>query len=282
MKIKTIAFDIGLKKPLRLLHLSDTHYSFADKRDDERKQVLATLRTGYFDGYGGSIKYFEEAVAYGKQHCDLIVHTGDLIDFISAPNLEVLEHSCREKDFFLVVGNHEFSLYVGETKEDAAYKQQSFDVIQQRVGYNIDFTSRIVNGVNLVAIDNSYYLFSASHLEFLEAELAKKLPIILLVHVPLHTDELFYEITGKQKHSCAWLCGTPEKMLSTYSSTLYEQQCPDETTLEFICCVKQSPLIKAVLAGHIHFPFQTWVTPQLPQYIAGGNYAGFVNVLEIF
>ena len=36
---------VGAEKPFRVLHLSDTHMTYADDRDDERKLELAENRS---------------------------------------------------------------------------------------------------------------------------------------------------------------------------------------------------------------------------------------------
>ena len=58
-----------------------------------------------------------------KEYGVPIIHTGDLIDFVSLANLERAERFISENDCFTVAGNHEFSLYVGEAKENAASRR---------------------------------------------------------------------------------------------------------------------------------------------------------------
>ncbi|MBQ2706718.1 MAG: metallophosphoesterase, partial [Clostridia bacterium] len=89
---------------------------------------------------------------------------------------------CDENDVFFAAGNHEFSLYVGEAWEDADYRNQSLAKVQAAFGNDIRFSSRIIGGVNLVAIDDGYSRFDEEHLDLLKAEVAKGLPIVLLMH----------------------------------------------------------------------------------------------------
>ena len=51
---------IGLEKPFSVLHLSDTHLTFADARDDQRKLDLAEKRRQVF---GPSEERLAEAAA---------------------------------------------------------------------------------------------------------------------------------------------------------------------------------------------------------------------------
>ena len=36
-----------------------------------------------------SVLALSEAVAYARRHCDFLLHTGDLIDFVSESNLDI-------------------------------------------------------------------------------------------------------------------------------------------------------------------------------------------------
>jgi metallophosphoesterase len=273
MNLQKINLHIGLEKPLTLLHLSDTHIILADERDDERKRKLAEDRVHAFGvPQDEVIRNLDAALDYAKANCDLVVHTGDLIDFVSHPNLDILSEKLSAEDTFFAVGNHEFSLYVGEAKEDTAYKMQSFNRVRAASPNDLDFASRIVNGVNLVAVDNGYYLFTENQLERLKKELQKGLPVILLMHNPIHTETLYDYMMNVRKSPCAYLTGTPEELLSCYPADRREQQRPDKPTLDFIEYIKQQPQIKAVFAGHLHFFHQDQITGTLPQFIAGGGF----------
>lgn len=273
MNLQKINLHIGLEKPLTLLHLSDTHIILADERDDERKRKLAEDRVHAFGvPQDEVIRNLDAALDYAKANCDLVVHTGDLIDFVSHPNLDILSEKLSAEDTFFAVGNHEFSLYVGEAKEDTAYKMQSFNRVRAASPNDLDFASRIVNGINLVAVDNGYYLFTENQLERLKKELQKGLPVILLMHNPIHTETLYDYMMNVRKSPCAYLTGTPEELLSCYPADRREQQRPDKPTLDFIGYIKKQPQIKAVFAGHLHFFHQDQITGTLPQFIAGGGF----------
>ena len=273
MNLQKINLHIGLEKPLTLLHLSDTHIILADERDDERKRKLAEDRVHAFGvPQDEVIRNLDAALDYAKANCDLVIHTGHLIDFVSHPNLDILSEKLSAEDTFFAVGNHEFSLYVGEAKEDTAYKMQSFDRVRAASPNDLDFASRIVNGVNLVAVDNGYYLFTENQLERLKKELQKGLPVILLMHNPIHTETLYDYMMNVRKSPCAYLTGTPEELLSCYPADRREQQRPDKPTLDFIGYIKKQPQIKAVFAGHLHFFHQDQITGTLPQFIAGGGF----------
>lgn len=277
MKIVRTTIRVGLPGPVRLLHCSDTHIALADERDNARKRELAKNRFQYFSEAPG---HFREALGRAGEF-DLLLHTGDLIDFISYANLDYVRENLAGRDWFFAVGNHEFSRYVGEAFEDEEYKRKYFGAVQKVFPNPLGFASRVFGGVNFVAVDNGYYLFAESAVEALRREAARGFPIILMMHNPIHTDELYREMMVARERECAYLTGTPEERLACYPPARIRQQRPDAATLAFIEEVKRTPEIKAVLAGHLHFNYETALTPTLTQYIAGAGYRGEAREIEI-
>ncbi len=280
MKPTITKICLGLKNPFRALHLSDNHLAFADERDDERKNILAKNRLKEFDRHGGVMKYLNEQLAYAKEHALPVLYTGDFIDFVSHKNLEMAQALLQDVDYFMATGNHEFSLYVGEAFEDEDYKMQSYDFVQKHFKNDLTFASREMGGINFVAADNSYYRFTKSQLEKLKREAEKGLPIILMLHCPLHTDELYHLIMDDLHFPCGYLTGTPEPLLKPYDDYRYRQQKPDEETEAFIDYVYACSKIKAVLAGHMHENAKSRLPSGIMQYITGGGYKGHAREIE--
>lgn len=262
MKIIETKINVGTAKPFCVIHASDTHLTDADMRDGERKVALSEERKNIFphaDEMLGAI------CKMSKEEELPIIHSGDLIDFVSLANLEKVKAFTDEYDCFLAAGNHEFSQYVGIKKEDAEYRNQSLALVQSAFKNNIRMSSRIIGGVNFVALDNGYYRFEAEQLEFLKKEEEKGLPIVLIIHDPLYDEELFNLIM--KKSSCAGMVGVPEPLMQGYPPYRYEQQLADEMTVETIEHIKAQPLIKAILAGHLHCNYEGLVCGRIPQII---------------
>lgn len=274
MLLNKVTVKAGAEKPFGLLHVTDNHLALADSRDDERKLELAASRKKSFDAGddGRCERYLDEAIEYAKGSGKLLVHTGDIIDFVSYLNLETVKRKLSGVDCMVAAGNHEFSLYVGEEFEDAAYRARSYDQVQAVFGNDITFSSRMVNGVNLVFADDSYYLFSADQLEQFRREFEKGYPVILFLHNPLFTRELYEE--KKAKNICAYVTGCPEELMGYYDDYRLRQQRPDAATLETVAYLKSRPELKAIFAGHLHYPRAGLLDNGVPQYVTGGGYAG--------
>lgn len=267
MKYLSNELNVGAEKPFTLLHVSDTHLCLADDRDCERKIELASKRA---PGFPEAEAVLAETKRIAKEKNLTIVHTGDLLDFVSWANIDEAKRFTDECDVFLAAGNHEFSQYVGEAWEDADYRNQSLEKVQAAFKNDIRFSSRKVNGVNLIAIDNGYYLFEKEQLEALKAEIALGLPIILFMHTPLYAEDLRnYHLELDQKSPVVYLMAVPEEYLDGYSDHRYRQQKADEITQEAYDLIVNCPQIKAVITGHLHFDFEGKIHGDLPQIVTG-------------
>lgn len=262
---------IGLEKPLKVLHISDIHLTYADERDCEKKIRLAKGRTEAFGKYGNIPELFEKYMKYGRDNCDLIVCTGDVMDFISAPNLDVLAELCKQENFIFAVGNHEFAQYIGDPKEDFYYKMESYTDVQNCVPKNIDFASTVFGGVNFVTLDNVYYDFTEKQLELLKAECKKPYPIVLCMHTPIYEEKLFDKVTGGGKW-VSFLCACPTERIGYYPKDRFEQQCADEMTMKVAEFIKTEPKIKAILSGHCHRYEECVFESGLVQLVTDGTY----------
>ena len=281
-EVTYITIPVGATKPFHALHISDTHLTRVDERDNERKKELAANRHRAFPD---AEKYFEAAIKYAKKDKMVLLHTGDLIDFVTDANLEYVKEKLTGVDCFFAVGNHEYSQYVGEAKEDEAYKAQSYDRVQAAYPNNLKFATRVINGVNFVAIDDVYYNFTKEHLELMKQEVKKGLPIVMMCHVPLYTHHAYTIEMEKTDGVCAYVTGAPLELTETFECdpdrpadeqwrNRSVQQRADKPTLDFVKWAKKQPLIKAVLCGHNHEFYQGPFSDSAMQHMAGATYAG--------
>ncbi|MCR5689515.1 MAG: metallophosphoesterase [Clostridiales bacterium] len=280
MKLERSTLEIGLERPVKLLHVTDTHLALCDERDNERKREMARRRTSM----AKALRYLEEHIAYAEENCDLLVHTGDLIDFVSRANVEKAREILKNDRIFFIAGNHEYSQYMGEAWEDNAYRMNSYMEIDRMGGFGSPmlWNTRVVGGVNIVGMDNSYYLFEDWHIEKLKTEVEKGLPVILAFHDPLFEESLYrYHFERVPGEPCAYLVGCDEEHLGRYSEFRAVQQRPDAPTLRMIGYIRSEPRIKAVLTGHLHFSFVSDITPSLPQFVTGGGYEGIAREITV-
>ncbi len=277
---KRINLNLGLGKQVRIVHVSDTHICYADEREDELKRKLAYQRELAFCGRelgvnGPIMRNLYEAIDYANDVGALLVHTGDLIDFTSKINFELGRKALERCDNYIMsVGNHEFSqyMYFEQAKENDAYKAKSAPDIAKMVGHDIEFASKIFNGVNVVTVDNNYYRFTENALKKLQNEVEKGLPIIIGFHMPIYTPEFFEYGMGAMGGQCSWLVDVPDDKLAMYKNEQKrKEQAPDDATKEFVKYMKSQSIIKAVLCGHFHSAMDSVVFGNVRQYCVGAT-----------
>lgn len=278
--IKT-ELDLGLGREVRLLHVTDSHISRAYESEDPELVKMARARAEFFDeGVPGQTeKLYEEACEYAKANNLVMVHTGDLIDFISEANLDYLEHAFDGIDHLYASGNHDFCLFLGKAREDWAYKRENMKRIAPRLRDNMTFASKIVGGVNLVALDDSYYAITDGQIEMLRAEVAKGLPTLLFMHVPFYTPE--YSKFFLNGDGCTYMVATPTEILETYTEARFLQQAPTEVTLRAVDYILGEPLIKAFFVGHNHENGEEALSNGVMQYVTGATYKGYAREIII-
>ncbi len=275
MKLIRSTVEVGLERPVKLLHVTDTHLGLVDESDDERKHKLSKRFSNPMIE-----TYLYEQISYAAENCDLLVHTGDLIDFISDANVKKAREILKDERIFFTAGNHDFSRYVGEAWEDKSYKMNSY-MLTGGFGTPMFFDSRVVGGLNIVGIDNSYYTFEDWQLSRLKKEVAKGLPVILAFHDPLFEQSLYDYHMSIPGSDCTYLVGCDEEHLEPYSEFRAVQQRPDAPTLAMIDYIKSEPAIKAILTGHLHFDFESFVAPGMPQFVTGGGYDGVAREVTV-
>lgn len=261
----------GAEKPFSVLHVSDTHLTLAYDDEGDRKTTLRDARTKAFGGH--QREALRDTLAWAQENADLVIHTGDLIDFQSRANFDaVREAFAAAPEMFGCMGNHEYNpdLWLNDPKENGteAWKDRTRDTLRQAYPFDISFQSRIVNGVNFVAMDNVFGTVTAAQVERFRAEAAKGLPIVLCVHVPFYTDELWRATrTFWAKHGTRFAdAAVPE---STGERRAQER---DPVTRDFIAYLKSEPLLKAILAGHVHFTAEERFSPTAMQFTTGPNF----------
>ena len=287
IKLRKISVEVGAEKPFSAIHLSDSHLAYADERNDERKIKLSARRTKLF---GNPEAALEAQRQYAIEKNLPIIHTGDMIDFVSEANLDRAKAIFDKGEWLVCAGNHEYSLYVGEAKEDAAYRAQSYNKVEAIYPNNLTFYSRVINGVNFVMLDNGYYRISKEQFSQMKREVKKGLPIVMVCHNPLYTPELCSHSLKATKGKAGNVVGAPRTITDTYAQkerpkgeewrNRTVQQRADKTTLRFCQWLKKQEMLRAILCGHCHFYYQTQFSPTATQYVTSAGYKGNGYIVE--
>ena len=263
MKLIKTTIPIGLDHPVKILHITDTHLPLCGK-DDEPQFIEAAARRG---AAAPILDSLEEQLSYAQANCDLLLHTGDLIDFASSANVVFLREFLKRENILFIAGNHEYWRNDGGF-EDMEYRMRSLERIGDP-GSDLMFTSRIVGGVNFVGIDDAYHQVEPWQTERLQVEAEKGAPVVLFMHAPLFELQLYDRSVEYWHDGTAYLVGCDDVHTSGYSDYGIRTQKPTEATKEFADYVNGESRIKAVIAGHVHFNFESRLPGGIMQYITG-------------
>lgn len=275
IKILKNELVIGIDNEFKILHITDTHLAFDDPGKNSGRYK------SFEKAYPGCITdYYFQAVDYARDNSMTIINTGDMIDFLSEKNFDFVDKHFNNLDYFYCAGNHDFCHCVGEAKEDEEYKQNNLLITAPHFRNNLIFDSRIINGVNFISLDNSYYRINDYQLEQLKNQASLGLPMILCVHIPFFTQKLadYYLAQG---NSSLCMIAAEQKYLDKYSEYRRIQQSPDEATVKAVDYIKNEPLIKAVIAGHLHTNAVDYLENGVPQFITNGTFSGVAREITI-
>ena len=258
---------IGLEKPFSVLHISDTHLTGAYEREGGDKMSVAAKRTCTFGGR--QEEALRDSLNWARENVDYVVHTGDLIDFQSEANFDLVKKYYGET-MFGSVGNHEFYTYLPDEKHtwQEPFKDRSWPILKERYPVDARFSAQAVNGVNFICMDDVFGTVRPDQVERFAAEAKKGLPMVLCMHVPFFTDDLWlmtqrYWRNANRKFRDA--------AVPAPSGDLKRQR-EDRTTADFIAYLKSERLLKALLIGHEHITMQDRFSPTAMEYVVGGNF----------
>ena len=270
----------GLKKDFKILHFTDLH---ACALDEAEKAAMEPVRRDYIPPrqglFGGGRPYPSEAalpalIRYGEEiAADLILMTGDIIDFPSEANLTLLQScvdSCKVPVLY-VTGNHDWS-YADDyhTENAAATYLTRVDAISGAADHAAIYED---DTVLVCAVDSGLDRIRPETLEaYLTAARRAKATgkaLILALHVPVHAETLVEDTVR------VW-----RKELTIGEGAF---GCDDPATMAFYNAVAvESDLAPdAVIAGHVHFDHEDLFPNGTSQYITDIACDGHCRVLTL-
>ena len=270
----------GLKKEFRILHFTDLH---ACALDEVEKAAMEPVRRDYIPPrqglFGGGRPYPSEAalpalMGYGEEIAvDLILMTGDIIDFPSEANLTLLQScvdTCKVPVLY-ITGNHDWS-YADDyhTENAAATYLTRVDTISGAVDHAAVYEDETVL---VCAVDSGLDRIRPETLEaYLTAARRAKAygkALILALHVPVHAETLVEDTVR------VW-----QQELTIGEGAFGKD---DPATMAFYNAVAVEPGLApdAVIAGHVHFDHEDILSNGTPQYITDIACDGHCRVLTL-
>ena len=257
----------GATSPFSVLHISDTHLTAAY---DDEPVALCGKSAARTQTFGGRQEIaLQSSLDWAKRNVDYVLHTGDLIDYQSRANFDLVRKYYGET-MFGSMGNHEFYTYLPDEKHAGRepFKDRSWPLLKETYPVDARFSAKTVNGVTFVSLDDVFGVVQPDQVERFHAEAKKGLPIVLCMHVPFFTD-LIWQLTMRywRDHDKKF-----RNAAVPSPSSDYKRQLEDKTTRDFIAYLKSEKLLKGLLVGHQHVTMEDRFSPTAMEYAVGGNF----------
>lgn len=261
-QIEKIEIQIpGLKQEYTFLQISDAHICHARRGDSMAAKEKAEKHTlAWTQKEIAPRDAFADALSYAAEiKADGLFMTGDCMDYYSESNIACMQFSLKyaEMEKLYVPGNHEWSDWKKEKGVPAGYGEM--------MQGNPACWVRDYGEFLVVGMDDSALTLSDAQLDFLKAQMERKLPILLLVHVPLCTEAISPSIM--KRWGTTFMIGTEE----------------DSANAHAFCRLVRDPgsPVLAIFAGHIHFAHTGEFAPGKMQYAAAPCLEKFLRVIHV-
>eukprot|EP01051_Picozoa_sp_SAG22_P014552 SAG22_NODE_1783_length_3591_cov_1.767182_1_plen_271_part_00 len=214
----------GLAAPIRVLHITDSHIDLGPDAESGSLELCEYLHGRYVGGFKANeqrgegtvhnhpardpIEAFEAQVGLAaSRDCDLIVHTGDLLNFPSPKAAAYAAETFQKtgRPFLFVAGNHDWQhcplgldgVAHGSDTLRTEWRAKALQPLFA-AGMSMSHWSRDVPaGLRFIGLDNSTNYITPAQLAFFRGATAGLgLKIVLLMHIPLPVPELLEE-TGR-------------------------------------------------------------------------------------
>jgi len=257
---------VAAERPFSVMHISDTHLTAAGLHEGVSRSGVAAERTTLFGGRQEDA--LRDSLEWAKLNADYVLHTGDVVDFQSEANFALVRKHFGPA-VFGIMGNHEFYTYLEDEVHTwkEPFKQRSWERLKDVFAFDPRFSAKVVHGVNFVCMDDVFGTFQPDQVERFRLEAAKGLPIVLCLHVPILTPEI-WRLTRRYWHGCNTRYASDA--LPAADDLMRQQE--DKTTRDFISYLKGERRLKCILSGHLHFMAEEPFSPTASQYVVAGNY----------
>lgn len=258
---ETVSVKIpNLTKSYTFLHLSDAHVACAAPDAPEDAKALAEKQTkAWMHGDIPPVNVFENVLAFAKDEgIDALLMAGDCIDYYSADNAAYMrEHLpvCGVEVLY-AFGNHEGGSYTEVIENPKA----SYPALAPVMMGTPDFWVRDFGEFLVIGVDDSDQFVRPEQVEKMRGQIARGLPILLLMHIPMKTPAI--EPSVMKKWGTTFMIGTDED--------------PDSTK-EFCELVKSAENVAAVFAGHIHYAHTGEFADGRMQYVSAPAFTGYLR-----
>lgn len=273
LKITPLEIAVGATKPFGALHISDTHLNFWDVADFCGEPESETLFGRRWVRFPQALTSFYASLDYAAERELMLLHTGDLLDWNTRANRAVLARALKGVDLHCAIGNHEYHASASAHRAKLTPVEARAS-LERLLGADLTVSSRVVNGVNLVAFDNARLQLREETVKRLKDEFAKGLPVVLLCHIPPAYTKKLLDASVVSRREILLGQGESEAHVASLPYPKPIESRYDDRTRAFYDWLRGQPLLKAILCGHLHAQVRDRFSETADLVLAGGNYEG--------
>ncbi len=266
----------GLKRNYTFFHLTDLHMGEFTPDEaagmPEERRTYAQHRYEFFgrEGQGAAALWKDYMTRAKAERADLLLLTGDIIDFPSEANVNALKDGIRNSDIptLYVVGNHDWSFADDyHTPNATALHYPKFADLCGGDPYIswVEYEDLII-----CAVDDSRDRVSKETVDKFMALCALGKPVILIMHVPLHVDSMEADCRACWHGRNLMVGGTGWHGNDPEVKRFYEAVALDPNTP-----------VKVVITGHLHFHHEDILPNGVPQVVTDKGYTGGCRVIRV-
>ena len=273
LKVTPLEIDLGIGRAFKAFHFSDTHLNFFDAEDFS---AVDPQKKGHFHKrwcrFPQALQSFYASLEYAAARNLPLLHTGDLVDFVTGGNERVLRRNVAGLDMHYAIGNHEYQCRAPEcyTQDEAGMRTR----LQKYFKGDLTVSSRVIGGANFVAFDNARHNLREETIERVKAEFGKGLPVVLMCHIPPEYTLKFRQNSIKSHRIIAIGMGADPATFKERPLPKNPADRHDERTKAFYAWLREQKSLKAILCGHTHYEEMDVFSETANVYVAGGNYEG--------
>jgi 3',5'-cyclic AMP phosphodiesterase CpdA len=241
----------GLSQTTTLFQNTDAHIS-CDTELDLEYEPYSTRMNNAFKDRNTTTQFVQQMHLAEQKKVDLIALTGDQVNYPSPSSISFVSEAVQQTGipYIYTAGNHDWHYEGMEgSSHDLRQTWREKRLTPLYNGHNPSHTSLDLNELCIVVIDNATFQVSKEQLAFYREQIARNLPTVLLIHIPLYLHD---------HHTGSPLCGNPSWGYDTDRNYEVErrQRWPKSgnqpSTTAFLESVKSTPNLVAILCGHTH------------------------------
>ena len=275
----------GLKEPVRILQVTDTHLWRDDERGEpfreySRRMAGAYHTTKHFrtgaetDPERSFMETLDHAV---ELNADLIALTGDMVSFPSEAAIEWMlrELQKRALPFIYTAGNHDWH-YEGMkgSARDLRKTWTTRRLASLYQGSDPLMSVHALRGIKVLVVDDSIYDLLPEQLAFLDKHEREGVPYLLMAHIPMYVPGKGYGI-GDPAWGAAKDDGYELERRERWPATGHMK-----STFDFYDQLFTSELVLGVFAGHTHKRCLD-VINGIPQFVTAANATGAFTQIDL-